>query len=100
MLSGIGPADQLAAHNIPIVRDLPGVGAHLMDHPTVPVQLKARRGSTLNFMMTRSLAEQIRTLKALAEYKLFGTGPLTTNVSKHFVDEALKKKPSVYFLSL
>ncbi|KLO10967.1 alcohol oxidase [Schizopora paradoxa] len=82
MLSGIGPADQLKAHNIPIVRDLPGVGEHLMDHPTVPVQLKIRRGSTLNFMMTRSLSEQVRTLKALAEYKIFGTGPLTTNIGE------------------
>jgi len=82
MLSGIGPADQLSAHNIPIVCDLPGVGAHLMDHPSVPVQLKIRRGSTLNFLMTRSLAEQVRVMKALAEHKLFGTGPLTTNVGE------------------
>jgi len=82
MLSGIGPADQLAAYNIPIVRDLPGVGAHLMDHATAPVQIKARRGSTLNFMMTRSLVEQVRVLKALAQYKLFGTGPLTTNIGE------------------
>jgi len=32
MLSGIGPADQLRAHGIPVVADLPGVGANLQDH--------------------------------------------------------------------
>jgi len=32
MLSGLGPAAHLAAHGIDVVRDLPGVGANLMDH--------------------------------------------------------------------
>jgi choline dehydrogenase len=31
--SGVGPADDLAALGIPVVRDLPGVGQHLLDHP-------------------------------------------------------------------
>ncbi len=35
MLSGIGPADMLRRHNIPVMEDLPGVGANLQDHPTV-----------------------------------------------------------------
>ncbi|ODU07495.1 MAG: choline dehydrogenase [Pseudonocardia sp. SCN 72-86] len=33
LLSGIGPADDLAASGIPSVVDLPGVGANLQDHP-------------------------------------------------------------------
>jgi choline dehydrogenase len=33
--SGIGPAADLHALDIPIVADRPGVGAHLLDHPTV-----------------------------------------------------------------
>ena len=33
MLSGVGPADHLKAFNIPVVRDLPGVGQNLRDHP-------------------------------------------------------------------
>jgi choline dehydrogenase len=37
MLSGIGPADHLAAHGIPVVLDAPGVGQNLIDHPEVPV---------------------------------------------------------------
>ena len=32
MLSGIGPADHLGVHGIPVVQDLPGVGANLHDH--------------------------------------------------------------------
>jgi choline dehydrogenase len=35
LLSGIGPRDQLGRHGIPVVADLPGVGANLHDHPTV-----------------------------------------------------------------
>jgi choline dehydrogenase len=33
MRSGIGPADHLSDLGIPVVRDLPGVGANLLDHP-------------------------------------------------------------------
>ena len=32
MLSGIGPADHLQAHGLPVHADLPGVGANLQDH--------------------------------------------------------------------
>lgn len=33
LLSGIGPASQLTPLSIPVVHDLPGVGANLQDHP-------------------------------------------------------------------
>ena len=32
ILSGLGPAEQLAAHDIPVVQDLSGVGGNLHDH--------------------------------------------------------------------
>ncbi|KAB5526340.1 hypothetical protein GE09DRAFT_1207576 [Coniochaeta sp. 2T2.1] len=35
-LSGVGPAAELALHNIPLVADLPGVGAHLQDNYELP----------------------------------------------------------------
>jgi len=31
-LSGVGPAAELRAHDIPVVHDLPGVGENLQDH--------------------------------------------------------------------
>ena len=37
MLSGIGPAEQLAKHNIPLRVELPGVGKNLQDRYEVPV---------------------------------------------------------------
>ncbi|WP_322889930.1 MULTISPECIES: GMC family oxidoreductase [unclassified Yoonia] len=37
MLSGIGPADHLRHHQLPVVADLRGVGQNLIDHPEVPV---------------------------------------------------------------
>ncbi|MDA1305743.1 MAG: GMC family oxidoreductase N-terminal domain-containing protein [Acidobacteria bacterium] len=35
MLSGLGPAAHLREHGIAVVRDLPGVGANLHDHPRI-----------------------------------------------------------------
>lgn len=37
-LSGVGPADLLAGHDIPLVQDLPGVGENLQDHLEVYIQ--------------------------------------------------------------
>ncbi len=37
LLSGLGPADQLAELAIPLMVDLPGVGKNLMDHIQVPL---------------------------------------------------------------
>lgn len=37
LLSGIGPAEQLAELEIPLIANLPGVGQNLMDHLQVPV---------------------------------------------------------------
>jgi len=42
MLSGIGPADQLAKHGISLVKNVPGVGQNLRDHPTVHVSWRAQ----------------------------------------------------------
>ena len=44
MLSGIGPADHLRGFGIPVVRDLPGVGCNLRDHPMVALLFSTREG--------------------------------------------------------
>ena len=41
-LSGIGPADQLRDMGIPGIKDLPGVGKNLRDHPQVQLTWKTR----------------------------------------------------------
>lgn len=38
MFSGIGPADHLVSHGIPVRMDLAGVGARMYDHSNVPLQ--------------------------------------------------------------
>ncbi len=43
MLSGIGPAAELATHGIPLVENLPEVGANLQDHPNVSVFFKGNQ---------------------------------------------------------
>jgi choline dehydrogenase-like flavoprotein len=40
MLSGIGPAAHLRDKGIEVLCDLPGVGAHLQDHPTVHIAME------------------------------------------------------------
>lgn len=43
MLSGIGPADHLAGHDIAPVVDLPGVGRNLQDHASILLQFGCTR---------------------------------------------------------
>jgi len=43
MLSGIGPADHLQSHGIPVHLDLPGVGAGLQEHPLVPMGFRLKK---------------------------------------------------------
>ncbi len=46
-LSGIGPADELRAHGIDIVHDLPGVGENLHDHLEFYFQVAVKQPITL-----------------------------------------------------
>jgi choline dehydrogenase len=47
LLSGIGPAAQLAEHGIPILADRPGVGANLQDHMELYIQQASTKPITL-----------------------------------------------------
>ena len=73
MLSGIGPADHLRSIGVPVLCDLPGVGANLQDHPAVPVAYECKQPVTL------ATAE---TLANLVRYTAFKTGPLSSNVAE------------------
>ena len=48
MLSGVGPAEHLREMGIPVVRDTPGVGQNLRDHPIVFVTWKTKEGFDLD----------------------------------------------------
>ncbi len=73
MLSGIGPPDHLREHGLPVVADLPGVGANLQDHHEVPVIASTNRPSGY-FGQDKGW----RMVRNGLQYILFGTGPVTT----------------------
>ena len=52
--SGIGPADELRALGIDVVVDLPGVGAHLLDHACVAARLRGLAGPVRGARRARS----------------------------------------------
>lgn len=46
-LSGVGPAAELAEHNIALLHELPGVGENLQDHPDVILRYLDKAGGSL-----------------------------------------------------
>jgi choline dehydrogenase len=40
MLSGVGPAEHLRSLDLPVVHDLPGVGQHMMNHPSASIRFR------------------------------------------------------------
>lgn len=74
MLSGIGPGKGLRQHGIEIVRDMPGVGENLQEHPGCHL---------VNTVSARTLNDDSRGLAALREvFKLAiaRSGALTTGI--------------------
>lgn len=52
MLSGVGPAEELQKHGIPLVLHAPGVGQNLQDHFYIHTGWRARSGSSYNVNLT------------------------------------------------
>lgn len=73
MLSGIGPADELARLGIAVQADLPGVGANLQDHLIVRVGHACTQDITID-----RLRRVDRAAITVARAWLFGTGPGAT----------------------
>ncbi|MDY0907932.1 GMC family oxidoreductase [Microbacterium sp. CFBP9034] len=59
MLSGIGPAEHLAEHGIPLLVDSPGVGANLQDHLVAGLAPEARGGTLFGAESPRQLARYL-----------------------------------------
>ncbi|BCH17791.1 MULTISPECIES: choline dehydrogenase [unclassified Mesorhizobium] len=51
MLSGIGPAEHLKEHGIPVIADRPGVGRNLQDHMELYIQQESTQPITLNSVL-------------------------------------------------
>ncbi|KEP49227.1 GMC oxidoreductase [Rhizoctonia solani 123E] len=85
MNSGVGPADDLTKHNIQVIQNLPGVGDHLMDHPIVVSRFRTRPGYSLNFLNSKinnTFSAKLKRSKAIVQYLLTKSGPLTTNLAE------------------
>ncbi|OWR55003.1 hypothetical protein KGM_207052 [Danaus plexippus plexippus] len=70
LLSGIGPADELAKHRIPLIQNLQ-VGKNLQDHIGL---------GGLAFMINKPISiveNRLHTVSTLMEYAVLGEGPLT-----------------------
>lgn len=87
-LSGIGPAEELAAHGIPVLADRPGVGANLQDHLETYIQQECLQPITLYSKLNLFSKALIG-----AEWLFLRSGDGTTN---HFEACAfLRSRPGV-----
>jgi choline dehydrogenase len=75
--SGIGPADTLRALGIPVVADVPGVGANLRDHPVIAIWGVARPGLSRLGGPLHQVMARINTTPGPADVAIF----LANNVS-------------------
>jgi choline dehydrogenase len=75
LLSGIGPADEIRSHGLPVVCDHPDVGRYLQDHFQASLVYRCGHGRTLNDFARSPLRQGI----ALVRYLVTGGGPLAAN---------------------
>ncbi len=72
-LSGVGPANLLLEHDIPVVVNAHGVGENLQDHLQLRMAFKVRNAKTLNTMANSLLGK----MKIGLEYALNRSGPMS-----------------------
>ncbi len=78
LLSGIGPREELARHDIQVRHALPGVGENLQDHPDALLVHRSLKKDALS-LSPFALPKHI---KALWQFFRDRTGPLTSNVAE------------------
>ncbi|KAL3481408.1 oxidoreductase [Aspergillus californicus] len=79
MHSGIGPADQLSAFNIPLHANIPAIGQNLRDHPFVPLCLMRNpKTNTRNAFYSSPTAQET----AMEEWLIDGSGPWSQHGSQ------------------
>ncbi len=75
MLSGIGPAEELARHGIPLRVDLPGIGRNLQDRYEIPVVNRMNFSQWKIFRGARFAKDDPQ----FAQWKQLRQGPYITN---------------------
>ena len=95
MLSGVGPARELAKHGIDVLVDSRHVGQHLFDHPGVPFVLRVKDGYGLDSVLLRGGPKHDA---AVAAYQKDHSGPLASGLLELIglprIDEYLEKDPT------
>ncbi len=98
MLSGIGPADELAAAGVKPIHDLPGVGRNLAEHPNIlnEHELTGLEGMTRYLRLDRAMY-------SVARWTMTHTGPFALNGSAANIflrSEAGLDRPDMQLVSL
>jgi choline dehydrogenase len=75
-ISGIGPAEHLQSIGVPVVHDLPGVGANLQDHYVARISHRVRGLTSIN-----KLARGVRLAAEVVRFAVEGRGALTFGVT-------------------
>lgn len=78
MVSGVGDAQELQKHGIPVVHHLPGVGQNLQDHPDFIFGYSTKSLDTIGF----TLRGAWRMLKEFFRYKNERRGMLSSNFAE------------------
>ncbi|HEY1299773.1 MAG TPA: GMC family oxidoreductase N-terminal domain-containing protein [Stellaceae bacterium] len=79
-ISGVGPAAHLQAIGVPVVLDLPGVGANLSDHFAARISHRVSGEVSVN-----QLARGLRLAREIGTYAASGRGALTFGVTTAMV---------------
>ena len=92
-LSGIGAAEHLKAHGVPVLVDLPGVGENYQDHLEATVQVEVKMLSLFGE------DKGLRAARHMLQYLMTRSGLLTSTVveSGGFVDTAGTGQPDIQF---
>ncbi|HEU0058490.1 MAG TPA: GMC family oxidoreductase N-terminal domain-containing protein [Hyphomicrobiaceae bacterium] len=75
-VSGVGPAAHLRSIGVPVVHDLPGVGANLSDHYAIRISHRVKNAVSINEM-----ARGLRLSREIVRWLTTGRGALTFGVS-------------------
>jgi choline dehydrogenase-like flavoprotein len=89
--SGIGPASELSALDIPTIVDLPSVGKNLTDHPLTPLYFSITQPTTNDALMRNPQTMR----EALAQWNTTHRGPLANTVSNTYAFMRLPENATI-----